>query len=137
MLIVIACFRIGAFSVFNTSIYSEEEPFTTKTKTTTTTSIYSEKPTKDFSTDDGFQNSIVIIVAVTISLVVLVIIAITLACLMRRKKKAKRKNNPQYVPGLEDLIEMRTRTHSGGADSRGNRDLLELGKLRHLSFGIS
>lgn len=51
-----------------------------------------------------------------------------LYCLMRRKKKQKKNSNSQYVRGLEDLIEMRTRTHSGGAESRGNRDLLELGK---------
>ena len=60
------------------------------------------------------------------------IIAAVLYCLMRRKKKQKKNSNSQYVPGLEDLIEMRTRTHSGGAESRGNRDLLELGKERLL-----
>ena len=60
----------------------------------------------------------------------LVIIAAVLYCLMRRKKKQKKNSNTQYVPGLEDLIEMRTRTHSGGTESRGNRDLLELGKER-------
>ena len=58
----------------------------------------------------------------------LIIIAVLLVYLMRRKKKPKRGSNPQYVPGLEDLIEMRTRTQSGGADRRGNRDHLELGK---------
>ena len=62
----------------------------------------------------------------------LVIIAAVLYCLMRRKNKHKKNSNTQYVPGLEDLIEMRTRTHSGGAESRGNRDMLELGKERLL-----
>lgn len=69
-----------------------------------------------------------IVVALAVSLFVLIIIAVLLVYLMRRKKKPKRGSNPQYVPGLEDLIEMRTRTQSGGADHRGNRDHLELGK---------
>lgn len=70
--------------------------------------------------------------ALVVSLALLVIIAAVLYCLMRRKKKQKKNSNTQYVRGLEDLIEMRTRTHSGGAESRGNRDLLELGNERLL-----
>ena len=70
--------------------------------------------------------------AIVVSLVLLMIIAVVLYCLMRRKKKQNKNSNAQYVRGLEDLIEMRTRTHSGGAESRGNRDLLELGKERLL-----
>ena len=59
----------------------------------------------------------------------LVIIGVTLHCLMRRKKKRKKNSNRPYVAGLEDLIEMRTRTQSGGADSRGNRELGKNGAL--------
>lgn len=113
------CFRIGAFSIFNTSIYSDEKLFKT--------SPVAKASTTDSTADNESQNTIVIAVALVVSLVVLVTIAVTLHCLMRRKKKHNKKNSAQYVPGLEDLIEMRTRTLSGGADSRGNRDVLELG----------
>ncbi|PFX16346.1 Fibroblast growth factor receptor 1 [Stylophora pistillata] len=112
--------RVGAFSFFNTTIYSEKKLFTPGVH-----------PTKDLSSEGGFQDSVVIVVALVVSLVVLIVIALLLVCLTRRKERPKRRSNPQYVPGLEDLIEMRTRTHSGGADPRGNRDRLELGSNLH------
>ena len=74
--------------------------------------------------------------ALVVSVVMLVIIGVILHCLMRRKKRRKKNSNPSYVPGLEDLIEMRTRTHSGGTESRGNRDRLELGKDEFLFVSI-
>ena len=70
----------------------------------------------------------------------LAIIAGVLYFLMKRRKtKKKRHAHPQF-PGLEDLIEMRSRTHSGGPETRGNRDLMEMGRATlfiHLSFVYS
>lgn len=108
-------FCIGAFSIYNTSSYSDEKQFQT--------SPVSTPSTTDSTAGDNSQNIIVIAVALVVSLIVLVIIGVILYCLMRRKRKQKNNSNTQYVPGLEDLIEMRSRTHSGGADSRGNREL--------------
>ena len=86
-------------------------------------------PSGVVATDDS-QNSIVIGVSIVVSIAVLGFIAFALYLLMKRRKIYKRKAPyPQFVPGLEDLIEMRGRSHSGGAESRGHRDLLELGKL--------
>lgn len=117
-------FCIGAFSIYNTSTYSNERSFKT--------SPVAPPSATGGTAGNKSQSVIVIAVALVVSLVLLVIVAVVLYCVMRRKKKQKKNNNTQYVPGLEDLIEMRTRTHSGGAESRGNRDLLELGKERLL-----
>ena len=86
-------------------------------------------PSGVVATDDS-QTSIVIGVSIVVSIAVLGFIAFALYLLMKRRKRYKRKAPyPQFVPGLEDLIEMRRRSHSGGAEPRGHRDLLELGKL--------
>ena len=79
------------------------------------------------------QNITDVVVAIVVSLFLLVIIGVVLYCLMRRKKKQKENRNTRHVHGLEDLIEMRTRAHSAGHESRGNRDMLELGRERPLS----
>ena len=93
-----------------------------------TAAIGKEPSTARSSTSDP-QNTIVIAVALVVSIALLAMIAVVLYFLMKRRKQQKSNNAlPPYVPGLEDLIEMRTRTHSGGTESRGNRDLLELGK---------
>ena len=86
-------------------------------------------PSGVVATDDS-QTSIVIGVSIVVSIAVLGFIAFALYLLMKRRKRYERKAPyPQFVPGLEDLIEMRRRSHSGGAEPRGHRDLLELGKL--------
>ena len=118
----------GAFSIYNTSIYSEEKLFKTPAILDSGTTV---------SATDNPQNSTTIVVALVVSIAVLAIIAGVLYFLMKRRKtKKKRHAHPQF-PGLEDLIEMRSRTHSGGPETRGNRDLMEIGRATlfiHLSF---
>ena len=117
----------GAFSIYNTSIYSDEKLFKTP----------AIDPGTTVSAIDNPQNSTTIVVALVVSIAVLAIIAGVLYFLMKRRKtKKKRHAHPQF-PGLEDLIEMRSRTHSGGPETRGNRDLMEIGRATlfiHLSF---
>ena len=70
----------------------------------------------------------------------LAIIAGVLYFLMKRRKTRKERHAHPQFPGLEDLIEMRSRTHSGGPETRGNRDLMEIGRATlfiHLSFVYS
>lgn len=113
----------GAFSIFNTSTYSDEKIFKTPAK--------NQVPSDSVTSDS--QNSVVIAVSLVVSIAVLAFIACGLYLLMRRRKKHKKKtSHPQFAPGLEDLIEMRTRSHSG-EEPRGNRELQELGKNARLT----
>ena len=112
---LLSCFT-GVFSIFNTSIYSDETMFSTPTL----------RP--DLETNRS-RNSGVIVAAVTVSVALLLLIAFVLYFVMKQRKKRKKKPTyPRYVPGLEDLIDMQTQSLSGGIESRGNRDLLELGE---------
>ena len=116
----------GAFSIYNTSIYSDEKLFKTRIDSGTTVSA-----------TDNPQNSTTIVVALVVSIAVLAIIAGVLYFLMKRRKTQKKRHAHPQFPGLEDLIEMRSRTHSGGPETRGNRDLMEIGRATlfiHLSF---
>lgn len=119
------CFYTGALSIYNTSHYSNEKAFNTLP--------VSAPSATERTAGSKSQNITVVAVAIVVSLFLLVIIGGVFYCLMRRKKKQKENSNTQHVPGLEDLIEMRTRAHSAGAESRGNRDLFELGRERPLS----
>ena len=120
----------GAFSIYNTSVYSVEKLLKT--------------PAIDFGTTvsltDSSQNSTTIVVALVVSIAVLAIIAGVLYFMMKRRKTRKERHGHPQFPGLEDLIEMRSRTHSGGPETRGNRDLVEIGTTTlfiHLSFVYS
>ena len=120
------CFYTGALSIYNTSQYSNEKTFHTSLPVSAPSATERTAGSKS-------QNIIDVVVAIVVSLFLLVIIGVVFYCLMRRKKKQKENSNTRHVPGLEDLIEMRTRAHSAGHESRGNRDMLELGRERPLS----
>ena len=77
---------------------------------------------------NGPQNAVTISVALVVGVAVLVLITFVLYAVMKQRKSQKKSTQPQYVPGLEDLIEMRTQSHSGGAEARASRDPMELGK---------
>ena len=116
------CFYTGALSIYNTSQYSNEKTFHTLP--------VSAPSATERTAGSKSQNITDVVVAIVVSLFLLVIIGVVLYCLMRRKKKQKENSNTRHVPGLEDLIEMRTHAHSAGHESRGNRDMLELGRER-------
>ena len=118
----------GAFSIYNTSIYSEEKLFKTPAIDSGTTVSATDRP----------QNSTAIVVALVVSIAVLAIIAGVLYVLMKRRKTHKKRHAHPQFPALE--IETRSRTHSGGPEARGNRDLMEIGRatlIIHLSFVCS
>ena len=74
------------------------------------------------------MNTFTITVALVVGVAVLVLITFVLYAVVKQRKRQKKSTQPQYVPGLEDLIEMRTQSHSGFAEARASRDPLELGK---------
>jgi len=108
--------RIGVFYIFNASIYSSETSF---------------KISEEDMKTNGTQNAVTISVALVVGVAVLVLVTFVLYAVMKQRKRQKKSTQPQYVPGLEDLIEMRTQSYRGGAEARASRDPMELGSNLH------
>ena len=107
------------FYIFNASIYSSETSF---------------KISEEDMKTNGPQNAVTISVALVVGVAVLVLVTFVLYAVMKQRKRQKKSTQPHYVPGLEDLIEMRTQSYRGGAEARASRDPMELGKHAPMIF---
>ena len=80
-----------------------------------TTTALSQVPNTEQTTEGTTQkvDRTLLAVGLVVAVVVLIVISIGIHRFVRRKRKGNRNSNPQYAPGLEDLIEMRARSQSG------------------------